>query len=104
MVQALAVRYAYDKEGGGDDEGDAQLVLVRRVAAQKTALGHDTADRDDADSGALTFVMDEGKWPRLELEADLCRQYLSLEDYVERGVDDAGGEVVGPTVGVGLAH
>ena len=36
MVQALAVRYAYDKEGGGDDEGDAQLVLVRRVAAQKT--------------------------------------------------------------------
>ena len=24
--------------------------------------------------------MDEGKWPRLELEADLCRQYLSLEE------------------------
>ena len=36
MEQALAVRYAYDKGGGGDDEGDAQLVLVRRVAAQKT--------------------------------------------------------------------
>ena len=46
MAQALAVRYAYDKEGGGDDEGDAQLVLVRRVAAQKT--GQKTLPQNEA--------------------------------------------------------
>eukprot|EP01045_Picozoa_sp_COSAG04_P006055 COSAG04_NODE_291_length_17813_cov_32.336231_21_plen_62_part_00 len=54
MAQALAVRYAYDKEGGGDDEGDAQLVLVRRVAAQKT--GQKTLTQNEPNCGESSRI------------------------------------------------